>query len=194
MSRESDRARPPPSMRHAPTSRRCYTCAMRLALCALALVAACGKRREPPPIVAKEDVAKVHGCELRASVVPDTKRITLGAPPRVTFRLTSDCIEPLRILVGGGGARPDFSVDAVDAEGHDLPTLDDNSETSGASGFVSFDRDHPYVVKLDVSQWLVFKAPGRYDLRVRQMLLVGHSRSDVETVKVSVSTPIDVVE
>jgi len=163
-------------------------------LVALVGAVACGRRREPLPIVPKTDTWRMHGCELHAGVESDKPRVALGEPLSVTFRFTTECAEQLKMLIGGGGARPDFTVEAVDAEGNSLPLLDDRSEKSGAEGLVDFGRGHPYVQQLNIGQWIQFDKPGRYELVVKKDLAIGYSRDDIDWHRATVSTPIDVTK
>ena len=142
----------------------------------------------------KTDTWRMQGCELHADVVPDKLRVALGEPLNVTFRFTTECAEQLKMLSGGGGARPDFTVEALDAEGNSLPVLDDRSEKSGADGLVDFGREHPYLQQLVVGQWIRFDKPGRYELVVKKGLAIGHSRADIDWHWATVSTPIDVTK
>lgn len=91
----------------APLSQLLYVSVVRLgrtaSFVALLGAVACGKRRDPAPIAPKTDTWSMHGCELHAAVVPDRARVALGEPVYVTFRLTTECAQPMKLLVGGGG-------------------------------------------------------------------------------------------
>src|SRR5262245_5793116 len=93
-------------------------------LVALALVA-CGKRQETAPILPKPAIAQTHGCQLRGEVVPGVPRFSLGEQGYVTFRVTTDCAEPLKVLIvadaGNEKQRPNsYRVGAIDAKGAEV--------------------------------------------------------------------------
>lgn len=169
-----------------------------LCVSSLALVA-CSKRREEPaaPVVVTIATAQTHGCELRAELVPEKTRIAMGESLHVDFRVTTDCAEPLEVLIvadsGNSIQRPNsFRVSAVDAKGRAVQTIQIENDQGGGEGLRAFGREHPFEQRLSVAQWLTFPAPGRYTLSVKKGLAVGKGRPDLDWVDLEVSTPIEV--
>ena len=182
--------------------------AVAIVACALALGAAgCRKttvtNADPGPLPAgKVAVLHTHGCELRASVVPERARFGMEIHPYLTFRVSTDCDRKLTLLVGEAGnelGRPDsYSVSAVDSEGTSVQIRQlGGGEGSASSGHTDLSRDKPLVTRLVVRQWFTFERPGRYEVTVSKDLMIGE-RVDggviatEEWLPVKVSTFLDV--
>lgn len=169
-----------------------------LALAFPLALASCGKRREEPrAIVARPGLARAHGCEIRGEIVPEVPRFSVGEPGYIKFRVTTECAEPLKVLMvadsGNSLGRPNsFQVSAVDARGHAVRSIDVMNDQGGAEGLRDLGRGAPLEQRLVLAHWLEITAPGQYELTVGKQLLIGKSRADLELVPLEASIPIDV--
>jgi hypothetical protein len=165
----------------------------------------CGKRGPAPDVIPNQPTTAsfvAHGCEIRAALTPDKTRFTLEEAVYVTFRVTTDCKEKMtigQVAIGGAFGRNDaFSLDAVTSSGDSLSSISTPpGEYGAASSRATFTKDEPYVVRLLISHWVKFPAPGRYELRLNHQLDVGAVVADARNEtwhKVKVAAPVEVTD